>query len=184
MIKIFKINKFNPFINPFNSIQHQFHTLNLHSNQIITNSIPNQIQIKHPIQNQHQNQNQNQNKPLIKFKEFLNKPSPERIPKPHHEIETVESFLNSLKRPNLIELKSKFQSWDEFFKSNRISLKSTSINPKERKYLLWSMERFRHGQDPKEFSIKLKKKKTIRGWGPRVQNGKRLRGKVGGRITI
>ncbi|KAG0138888.1 hypothetical protein CROQUDRAFT_55535, partial [Cronartium quercuum f. sp. fusiforme G11] len=71
-----------------------------------------------------------------------------------------------------------------FFNSNGKSMKSKSINVKERRYLLWAMELFRHGLDPKEFAVKLKKKKTIRGWGPRVQNGKRLRGKVGGRITI
>ncbi|EGG01958.1 uncharacterized protein MELLADRAFT_110614 [Melampsora larici-populina 98AG31] len=180
-----QIKKLNPFIKSIshssNQFKNQFHS-SIPSSQLTSTStsIPNQISIKNHISNQPQSQSQS----LIKFKPFINKPAPERIPNPHHSIETVEKFLSSLKRPNLLDLKSKFDSWNQFFESNGTLLKSKSINPKERRYLLWAMELFRHGKDPKEFAVKLKKKKVIRGWGPRVQNGKRLRGKPGGRITL
>ncbi|KAG0145716.1 hypothetical protein CROQUDRAFT_45497 [Cronartium quercuum f. sp. fusiforme G11] len=100
---------------------------------------------------------------LIEFRPYFNRPPPQRIPPFHHEIKSVEDFLDSLKRPTLKELTNKFSSWDEFFNSNGKSMKSKSINVKERRYLLWAMELFRHGLDPKEFAVKLKKKKTIRG---------------------
>ena len=43
------------------------------------------------------------------------------------------------------------------------------------RYILWCMEKFRNGLPVEEFAHELKPKKKIRGWGPAVQNGKRIR---------
>jgi hypothetical protein len=47
-------------------------------------------------------------------------------------------------------------------------------NPLHR-YILWCMTKYRQGVPIEEFAHELKPKKTIRGWGPKVQNGKRIR---------
>ncbi|KAA1113047.1 hypothetical protein PGT21_019388 [Puccinia graminis f. sp. tritici] len=122
-----------------------------------------------------------------KFARFVHKPSPPRIPKPHHGIETVEAFLESLRRPSLLSLTNKFTEWDQLFslepKTDLVKDGTLSV-PKERRYLLRSMELFRQGLDPKEFAVGVRKPKKFRGWGPRVQHGKRLRGRPAGRMTI
>lgn len=45
------------------------------------------------------------------------------------------------------------------------------------RYLLWALEKFRQGLDPKDYAIEPKPKKKVRGWGPRVQNGIRVSGR-------
>ncbi|OAV99888.1 hypothetical protein PTTG_25089 [Puccinia triticina 1-1 BBBD Race 1] len=122
-----------------------------------------------------------------KFARFIRKPPPPRIPKPHHGIETVEAFLESLRRPSLLALANKFTEWDQLFSlepKTQLVKDGTLSVPKERRYLLRCMELFRHGLDPKEFAVGVRKPKKFRGWGPRVQHGKRLRGKPAGRVTI
>mgnify|MGYP001758459853 FL=1 len=55
-------------------------------------------------------------------------------------------------------------------------LKGAGVSVKDRKYLLWSLEKFRQGERPADFAHDVKKKKKVRGWGPRVQKGYRVRG--------
>ncbi|KAL9935971.1 hypothetical protein V8E36_005548 [Tilletia maclaganii] len=57
------------------------------------------------------------------------------------------------------------------------ALRSNGVAVKDRRYILWALEKYRQGRDPVEFSIRAKPKKKIRGWGPRVQNGVRVRGR-------
>ena len=45
-----------------------------------------------------------------------------------------------------------------------------------RRYLLWALEKYRQGGDPAKFAYDTKPKKKVRGWGPRVQKGIRVRG--------
>ncbi|KAL5640288.1 hypothetical protein ACGC1H_007531 [Rhizoctonia solani] len=54
-------------------------------------------------------------------------------------------------------------------------MKQAGLAPAERRYILWALEKVRQGYDPAKIAIKERPKKTIRGWGPRVQNGKRVR---------
>ncbi|KAH9447911.1 hypothetical protein MJO29_011223 [Puccinia striiformis f. sp. tritici] len=118
--------------------------------------------------------------PITKFSRFFNKPAPARIPRPHHGIATVEAFLESLRRPSLLALNNKFTDWDQLFSLDpklHLVKDGTLSVPKERRYLLRCMELFRMGLDPKDFSVGPRKPKKFRGWGPRVQHGKRLRGK-------
>jgi hypothetical protein len=102
-----------------------------------------------------------------KFARFVHKPSPPRIPKPHRKtinrselsnvkptdppseidgIETVEAFLESLRRPSLLSLTNKFTEWDQLFslepKTDLVKDGTLSV-PRERRYLLRSMELFR-----------------------------------------
>ncbi|POW07877.1 hypothetical protein PSTT_07954 [Puccinia striiformis] len=95
-------------------------------------------------------------------------------------IATVEAFLESLRRPSLLALNNKFTDWDQLFSLDpklHLVKDGTLSVPKERRYLLRCMELFRMGLDPKDFSVGPRKPKKFRGWGPRVQHGKRLRGK-------
>ena len=48
------------------------------------------------------------------------------------------------------------------FRLTTEKLKGAGVSVKDRKYLLWSLEKFRQ--------------KKVRGWGPRVQKGYRVRG--------
>lgn len=49
--------------------------------------------------------------------------------------------------------------------------------PTERRYFLWALEKYRQGYAPTDFAHDIKPKKKVRGWGPRVQNGIRVRGR-------
>ena len=42
--------------------------------------------------------------------------------------------------------------------------------------MLWCLEKFRQGEYPHSFAHEPLPKKEFRGWGPRVQHGKRVRG--------
>ncbi|MBW0463848.1 hypothetical protein O181_003563 [Austropuccinia psidii MF-1] len=132
------------------------------------------------------NESSNSKSQQSTFRPFINKPSPPRIPKPHHGIETVERFLDSLRRPVLMELSNKIKDWDQLFNLKRKDLieDGTLSVARERRYLLRSLELFRQGLDPKAFSVGDRKPKKFRGWGPRVQHGKRLRGEPSGRVVV
>ncbi|KAJ7644012.1 hypothetical protein FB45DRAFT_896671 [Roridomyces roridus] len=67
------------------------------------------------------------------------------------------------------------ESWDELWSKNGLQLKSAGVGIRDRRYILWCMEKFRSGLPVSEFAHELKPKKPIRGWGPSVQNGKRIR---------
>ncbi|KAK0535054.1 hypothetical protein OC835_002487 [Tilletia horrida] len=57
------------------------------------------------------------------------------------------------------------------------ALRANGVPVKDRRYILWALEKYRQGLDPQHYAIKVKAKKKIRGWGPRVQNGIRVRGR-------
>ncbi|PLW15239.1 hypothetical protein PCANC_11530 [Puccinia coronata f. sp. avenae] len=114
---------------------------------------------------------------MIHFQKLIHKISPKRIPNKQHGIDSVQTFLEALKRPTLITLATKFNNWDTFFHpTTKPDITKELPIPKERRYLLRSMELFRQGLDPKHFAVGPRKPKKFRGWGPRVQHGKRLRG--------
>jgi len=69
----------------------------------------------------------------------------------------------------------KAESWYQLWKINGRDLKEQGVSVKDRRYILWAMEKFRQGEDPKSFAHEPKPKKKIRGRGPAVQNGKRIR---------
>lgn len=68
------------------------------------------------------------------------------------------------------------EDWDAMFALNSEKLKGAGVPVKDRKYILWSLEKYRQGERPADFAHDVKKPKKVRGWGPRVQKGIRVRG--------
>ncbi|KAJ7505147.1 hypothetical protein B0H11DRAFT_1708771 [Mycena galericulata] len=88
-------------------------------------------------------------------------------------IRTPEDFLKAIGRS--AETKLSIESWDEFWNQSGVNLKSAGVGVRDRRYILWCMEKYRNGLPVEEFAHEMKPKKTIRGWGPSVQNGKKIR---------
>ena len=59
-----------------------------------------------------------------------------------------------------------------------VHLKVAGVPENLRKYILWALEKYRQGLEPSEFVRSVKKPKKVRGWGPRVQKGYRVRGEL------
>ncbi|KAL7421032.1 hypothetical protein Q5752_003916 [Cryptotrichosporon argae] len=55
------------------------------------------------------------------------------------------------------------------------ALEAAGLGVKERRYILWALSRFSQGSEPSTFVAPPTPAKKYRGWGPRVQNGKRVR---------
>ncbi|KAK7056939.1 hypothetical protein VNI00_002657 [Paramarasmius palmivorus] len=113
--------------------------------------------------------------PLRSFaRSFVNKATVRPIPAPRDSINTPQDFLKAIGRS--MDSKISQDSWEEFWRSatgNQLRAKGLSV--RDRRYTLWCMEKFRQGVPIEEFAYEPRPKKTIRGWGPAVQNGKRIR---------
>ncbi|KAF8195483.1 hypothetical protein BJ912DRAFT_847285 [Pholiota molesta] len=96
---------------------------------------------------------------------------PNSVPAP--EIRTPEAFLKSIGRA--AETKLSAGSWEELWKMDGQAMKKAGVGIRDRRYILWCMEKYRLGFPINEFAHEPPPKKTIRGWGPKVQNGKRIR---------
>ncbi|KDN51422.1 hypothetical protein K437DRAFT_254834 [Tilletiaria anomala UBC 951] len=106
------------------------------------------------------------------------------IPQPRDGIDTPSAFLAAISRAPRRDLASDSniatalgEDWSEMFKLRGDDLKKKGVSVAERRYLLWALERFRQGQDPKKFAYQPKPKKLVRGWGARVQKGTRVSGR-------
>lgn len=86
---------------------------------------------------------------------------------------TPESFLKGIGRG--AEKKVETEEWDKFWELSGKDLKKAGLAIKDRRYVLWCMEKYRQGMSLSEIAYDPKPKKTVRGWGPKVQNGKRIR---------
>ncbi|KAJ6525300.1 hypothetical protein DFH09DRAFT_1188832 [Mycena vulgaris] len=95
------------------------------------------------------------------------------IPDPRDSITTPDAFLKAIGRS--ADAKLSIESWEEFWKQSGPNLKSAGVGVRDRRYILWCMEKYRTGLPVEEFAHDPKPKKTIRGWGPTVQDGKRIR---------
>ncbi|RPD62381.1 hypothetical protein L226DRAFT_611040 [Lentinus tigrinus ALCF2SS1-7] len=95
------------------------------------------------------------------------------VPPPRGKITTPEDFLKAIGRSS--ESKLSPESWEQLWHTDGYQLKKAGLGVQDRRYILWSMEKFRQGEDPAEFAYEAKPEKKIRGRGPAVQNGKRLR---------
>ncbi|WFD21778.1 hypothetical protein MEQU1_000434 [Malassezia equina] len=97
-------------------------------------------------------------------------------------IDSPKAFLQAISKPrrdlasNSTCVSAVGEDWDAMFRLTSEKLKGEGVAVKDRKYLLWSLEKFRHGKDPRDFAYDFKKPKKVRGWGPRVQKGIRVRG--------
>ncbi|RXW24527.1 hypothetical protein EST38_g1351 [Candolleomyces aberdarensis] len=90
-------------------------------------------------------------------------------------IKTAEDFLKSIGRES--ESKVSPNSWTEFWGYDGQALRKAGLAVRDRRYILWCMEKYRQGLAPQEFAHQPQTKKTVRGWGPKVQDGKRIRSK-------
>ncbi|KAJ7367088.1 hypothetical protein DFH08DRAFT_836524 [Mycena albidolilacea] len=95
------------------------------------------------------------------------------VPAPRDPITTPAAFLKAIGRS--CDTKLSVETWDDLWNQNGTKLKSAGLGVRDRRYILWSMEKYRSGLSPGEFAYEPKPKKTIRGWGPSVQDGKRIR---------
>ncbi|KAH9936335.1 trafficking protein Mon1-domain-containing protein [Fomitopsis serialis] len=90
-------------------------------------------------------------------------------------IASPQDFLKAIGRS--ADTKVTAESWEDLWKFDRIRLKEAGLETKDRRYVLWCMGKYRLGEDPSDFSHPPKPRKKIRGHGPAVQNGKRIRSK-------
>ncbi|TFK40670.1 IGR protein motif-domain-containing protein [Crucibulum laeve] len=88
-------------------------------------------------------------------------------------IATPDDFLKAIGRES--ETKLSVESWEELWKTSGEKLKESGLAVRDRRYILWCMEKYRQGLAIKDFAHEPRPKKTVRGWGPKVQNGKRIR---------
>ncbi|KAJ3928387.1 MAG: IGR protein motif-domain-containing protein [Lentinula lateritia] len=92
-------------------------------------------------------------------------------------ITTPNDFLKSIGRSMDTKLTSAPESWDDFWRTSGLDMRKVGLSVRDRRYALWCMSKFRRGLAVEEFAHEPKPKKTVRGWGPSVQNGKRIRSK-------
>ncbi|KAI0702260.1 hypothetical protein BC835DRAFT_102293 [Cytidiella melzeri] len=91
--------------------------------------------------------------------------------------DTPAAFLTAIGRS--AETKLTVEGWDELWKMDGEAMRKAGLSVKDRsivlcanRYILWSMEKFRLGEDPMVFAHSPKPKKKVRGWGPKIQNGR------------
>ncbi|KAJ3919635.1 hypothetical protein F5877DRAFT_39902 [Lentinula edodes] len=106
-------------------------------------------------------------------------------------ITTPNDFLKSIGRSMDTKMTSAPESWDDFWRTSGLDMRKVGLSVRDRRvillretlnipihrYALWCMSKFRRGLAVEEFAHEPKPKKTVRGWGPSVQNGKRIRSK-------
>ncbi|KAG1872393.1 hypothetical protein DFJ58DRAFT_836950 [Suillus subalutaceus] len=88
-------------------------------------------------------------------------------------ISTPQDFLKAIGRSS--ETKISIDSWDAFWRTSGWDMKNAGLSIQDRRYILWCMEKFRQNQPIEGFAHEERPKKKIRGRGPAVQFGKRIR---------
>ncbi|KAJ8586552.1 hypothetical protein M405DRAFT_795435 [Rhizopogon salebrosus TDB-379] len=94
-------------------------------------------------------------------------------PRASGKISTPQDFLKAIGRSS--ETKISIDSWDAFWRTSGSDMKSAGLGIQDRRYILWCMEKFRQNQPIEVFAHEPRSKKKIRGRGPAVQFGKRIR---------
>lgn len=77
-----------------------------------------------------------------------------KVPLKTTEINSPLSFLVAIGR-NSVEVADKFKSWGHLFQSNGKKMKKLGLTPKQRKYILWNVNRFNLGFELREFKSKM-----------------------------
>ncbi|GLB38310.1 putative IGR [Lyophyllum shimeji] len=88
-------------------------------------------------------------------------------------IATPADFLKAIGRAS--ETKVTVEKWEELWRMSGQDMKKAGLAVRDRRYILWCMEKYRSGLPIESFAHEPRPKKTVRGWGPSVQNGKRIR---------
>ncbi|KAF8823137.1 IGR protein motif-domain-containing protein [Lentinula edodes] len=108
---------------------------------------------------------------------FVNRALTKPVPPTTETITTPNDFLKSIGRSMDTKMTSAPESWDDFWRTSGLDMRKVGLSVRDRRYALWCMSKFRRGLAVEEFAHEPKPKKTVRGWGPSVQNGKRIRSK-------
>ncbi|KAM0791073.1 hypothetical protein ACM66B_004364 [Microbotryomycetes sp. NB124-2] len=66
-------------------------------------------------------------------------------------------------------------TFTKLFTKTGQELADAGMSAKERRYLLWVLEKYRQGHNIRQLAIPATPKKKYRGWGDKVQFGKRVR---------
>ncbi|CAL1713266.1 unnamed protein product [Somion occarium] len=105
---------------------------------------------------------------------WVNKAQFRPVPPPRSRLAGPTDFLKAIGRSS----ETKFEApatWEEFWKVDGNTLKKAGVPVQDRRYILWSMQKYRMGENPEDFAHAPTPKKKIRGRGPAVQLGKRIR---------
>ncbi|EIW65826.1 hypothetical protein TREMEDRAFT_35843 [Tremella mesenterica DSM 1558] len=109
---------------------------------------------------------------------------------PSREVPTPAEFLTLIGRGVEKRLGSQVESWEslsEIWKKGGKALKNVGLGVRERRWVnssldaqetdekLWAMAKYSQGISPSTFIKPPRPAKKIRGWGPRVQNGVRVK---------
>ncbi|WWD21185.1 hypothetical protein CI109_105669 [Kwoniella shandongensis] len=96
---------------------------------------------------------------------------------PSTETPTPEALLIKIGRNADKKLTPFAESWE---KLNEVWLRTQKLQDlglgiKERRYILWAFSKYSQGNNPSTFIRPPKPPKKVRGWGPKIQNGVRVR---------
>ncbi|BEI81100.1 hypothetical protein CcaverHIS002_0202600 [Cutaneotrichosporon cavernicola] len=95
----------------------------------------------------------------------------------HSETPKPADLLTKIGRNAEKKLGEKVPDWKSltelYFKGTK-PMSDAGMTPRERRYVMWALERYSHGDAPSTFIRPPTPAKKFRGWGPRVQNGKRV----------
>ncbi|TFY67862.1 hypothetical protein EVJ58_g1368 [Rhodofomes roseus] len=105
----------------------------------------------------------------------VNKAALRPVPQTRGRIASPQDFLKAIGRS--ADTKVTVESWEDLWSLNRLRMKEAGVEIKDRRYIMWCMGKYRLGEDPAEFAHPPRPQKKIRGHGPAVQNGKRIRSK-------
>ncbi|KAK7690018.1 hypothetical protein QCA50_006662 [Cerrena zonata] len=105
---------------------------------------------------------------------LVNKAEFRPVPSARDSIASPTDFLKAIGRSSETKLEAP-EKWEDFWRLDGNALKKANIPVTDRRYILWSMQKYRLGEAPEDFAHPPKPKKKIRGRGPAVQFGKRIR---------
>ncbi|KZP31442.1 hypothetical protein FIBSPDRAFT_925705 [Athelia psychrophila] len=103
---------------------------------------------------------------------LASRPTSSKVPMPNDTIKTPSDFLKAIGRSS--ETKVKIEDWEEFWHASGLTFKAQGLAIRDRRYILWCMERYRQALDISTFAHPPKPPKKYRGWGARFQKGKRI----------
>ncbi|KAG6377114.1 hypothetical protein JVT61DRAFT_1165 [Boletus reticuloceps] len=92
---------------------------------------------------------------------FQNKAAVRPLPPPQGDITTPKAFLSAIGRST--ETKVSIDGWEAFWHTSGHDLKKAGVAVKDRRYVLWCMEKYRQRMPIEDFAHEARPKKTIRG---------------------
>ncbi|KAF7314504.1 IGR domain-containing protein [Mycena kentingensis (nom. inval.)] len=101
-----------------------------------------------------------------------------QIPTETSKITSPEVFLKAIGRSSESKFKAEGMEWKEFWKHDGKKLKAAGVNVRDRRYILWCMQKYRLrplDEAIQTFAHEPPPPKKVRGWGPKRVDGKLIR---------